>query len=123
MLKTASARFAAKGYSAVSMRDLASAVGVMGAKLYHHLSDKEELTRASLSPVFSERVSTIEGLLEQHTSLDDRMEAFVSRFVKMIMGEELLMRLVLRELLDGTGERLEYLAKTVFKEPFSCLPV
>jgi len=71
--------------------------------------------------VFSERISTIEGLLEQHSSPDDRLEAFVSWFVEMILGEELFMRLVLRELLDGAEERLEYLAKTVFKEPFALL--
>ena len=38
-----------------------------------------------------------------------------------IFGEGLFTRLILRELLDGTEERLEYLAKTVFKKPFALL--
>lgn len=121
ILRTASALFASKGYSAVSMRDVASAVGVTVANLYHHFKDKEELIRASLSHVFSERMSTIEGLVEQHSSPDDRLEAFVTWFIDTILAEELFMRLILRELLDGTEERLEYLAKTVFKEPFALL--
>jgi AcrR family transcriptional regulator len=121
ILKVASSLFASKGYSAVSMRNVAAAVGVTVANLYYHFRDKEELIRASLSHVFSERMSSLEGLLEQQTSPDDRLEAFVSWFVQVIFGEELFMRLILRELLDGTEERLEYLAKTVFKEPFALM--
>lgn len=103
------------------MRDVAVAVGVTVANLYHYFKNKEELIRASLSHVFSERMSTIEGLLGRHSSPDDRLEAFVTWFVETIYGEELFMRLILRELLDGTEERLEYVAKTVFKEPFDLL--
>lgn len=121
ILKAASLLFAARGYSAVSMRDVAVAVGVTVANLYHYFKNKEELIRASLSHVFSERMSTIEGLLGRHSSPDDRLEAFVTWFVETIYGEELFMRLILRELLDGTEERLEYVAKTVFKEPFDLL--
>jgi AcrR family transcriptional regulator len=121
ILKVASGLFASKGYSAVSMRDVAAAVGVTVANLYYHFTDKEELVRASLAHMFSERMSPLEGLLKQHASPDDRLEAFVSWFVQVIFGEEPFTRLILRELLDGTEERLEYLAKTVFKEPFALL--
>ncbi len=121
ILVVASGLFASKGYSAVSMRDVAAAVGVTVANLYYHFKDKEELVRASLAHVFSERMSPLEGLVKQHASPDDRLEAFVSWFVREIFGEGLFTRLILRELLDGTEERLEYLAKTVFKKPFALL--
>lgn len=121
ILEVASGLFASKGYSAVSMRDVAAAVGVTVASLYYHFTDKEELVRASLAHVFSERTSPLEGLLKQHASPDDRLEAFVAWFVGVIFGDEPFTRLILRELLDGTEERLEYLAKTVFKGPFALL--
>jgi AcrR family transcriptional regulator len=121
ILEVASGLFASKGYSAVSMRDIATAVGVTVANLYYHFTDKEELIRASLAHVFSERMSSLEGLVKQHASPDDRLEAFVCWFVREILGEGLFTRLILRELLDGTEERLEYLAKTVFKKPFALL--
>jgi len=121
ILMVASGLFASKGYSAVSMRDVASAVGVTVANLYYHFKDKEELIRASLSHVFFERMSPLEGLLQQYASLDDRLEAFVSWIVQVIFGDELFTRLVFRELMDGTDERLEYLNKTVFQEPFDLL--
>lgn len=121
ILKVASGLFASKGYTAVSMRNVAAAVGITVANLYYHFTDKEELIRASLSHVFSERMSFLEGLVKQHASPDDRLEAFVSGFVRVIFGEEPFTRLIFREMLDGTEERLEYLAKTVFKEPFILL--
>lgn len=35
--------FAAKGYAAVSMRDIAAAVGIRASSIYHHFSGKQEL--------------------------------------------------------------------------------
>ena len=121
ILKAASSLFASKGYSAVSMRDVAVGVGVTAANLYYHFADKEELIRASLAYSFSERLSPLEGLLKQQASADERLEAFIAWFVQVIFGNELFTRLILRELLDGNDARLEYLAKTVFREPFALL--
>ncbi len=35
--------FATKGYAAVSMRDIATAVGIRASSIYHHFSGKQEL--------------------------------------------------------------------------------
>jgi AcrR family transcriptional regulator len=44
---SAAARFfAERGYAAVGMRDVAEAVGVRGASLYHHFASKEEILYA-----------------------------------------------------------------------------
>lgn len=40
---TAARLFKQKGYSAVTMRDLAAAVGIKAASLYNHISSKEEI--------------------------------------------------------------------------------
>jgi AcrR family transcriptional regulator len=120
ILKAASRLFASQGY-AVSMREVAAAVGVTVANLYYHFKDKEDLVRATLSHVFSERMSPLEDILEQHESPEQRLEVFISWFVQLIFGEEIFTRLLFRELLDGNGVRLRYLSKTVFKEPFARL--
>ncbi len=75
ILKVASGLFASKGYSSVPMRNIAAAVGVTVANLYYHFADKEDLVRASLAYVFSERLSPLERLVKQHASPDDRLEA------------------------------------------------
>ncbi len=38
--------FSNKGYSAVSMRDIATAVGIRASSIYHHFSGKQELFEA-----------------------------------------------------------------------------
>jgi AcrR family transcriptional regulator len=43
ILLTAAALFRHKGYSAVTMRDLASELGIKAASLYNHISSKQEI--------------------------------------------------------------------------------
>ena len=43
ILKTAARLFKEKGYTAVTMRDLATEIGVKAASLYNHISSKEEI--------------------------------------------------------------------------------
>jgi AcrR family transcriptional regulator len=43
IVKTASQLFKARGYSAVTMRDLAAALDIKAASLYNHISGKQEI--------------------------------------------------------------------------------
>ena len=66
--------FASKGYAAVSMRDIASAVGIRASSIYNHFSGKQELFDAlvqkannikySLQTVFMNAFSKIETVEE-----------------------------------------------------------
>jgi AcrR family transcriptional regulator len=120
ILKAAAQLFASQGY-AVPMRDVAAAVGVTVANLYYHFKDKEDLVRATLSHVFAERMSPLEEILDQHDSPEQRLEVFISWLIQLIFSEEIFTRLLFRELMDGNEVRLQYLATTVFKEPFTQL--
>lgn len=66
--------FAAKGYAAVSMRDIATAVGIRASSIYNHFSGKQELFDAlvqkanniknSLQVVFLNAFSKVEAVEE-----------------------------------------------------------
>ena len=43
IIAIASALFKDKGYSAVTMRDIAKAMGIKAASLYNHIKNKEEI--------------------------------------------------------------------------------
>lgn len=43
IIKTATKLFKEKGYSAVTMRDLATAMGIKAASLYNHIDSKQEI--------------------------------------------------------------------------------
>ena len=45
IVKTAAKLFKEKGYSAVTMRDLATAMGIKAASLYNHINSKQEILK------------------------------------------------------------------------------
>ncbi|WP_295387442.1 TetR/AcrR family transcriptional regulator [uncultured Thiodictyon sp.] len=121
ILNVASELYASKGYTAVSMRDVAAVVGVTPANLYHHFKDKECLIRAALAQVFGERTAPLETLLLAQASPAQQFDCFIDWFVRLVFDDTIFSRLLTRELLDGTPERLRYLTQTVFDRPISLL--
>ncbi|NKB84867.1 TetR/AcrR family transcriptional regulator [Brucella grignonensis] len=119
IIETAAGLFADLGYSAVSMRDVASKVGVTPANLYHHFKGKDELIREALAHVFARKTAPLEALLEAAQYQDEKLEVFIRWFTHLLVRDRILFRLLVRELTDGDAERLEYLSKTVFERPFA----
>jgi AcrR family transcriptional regulator len=121
ILTVASTLYATRGYEAVSMRDVAAEVRIKPASLYYHFKDKEALVRESLAYVFAEKTAPMEALLQAGSSPQERFEAFIAWFVRLIFEDPIFSRLLTRELLDGTAERLAYLSREVFDRSFSLL--
>lgn len=121
ILTTASTLYATRGYEAVSMRDVAAEVRIKPASLYYHFKDKEALVRESLAYVFAEKTLPMETLLQAERPPQERFETFIAWFVRLIFQDPIFSRLLSRELLDGSAERLEYLSRVVFDRPFSLL--
>lgn len=64
IIKTAAKLFKEKGYSAVTMRDLATAMGMKAASLYNHISSKQEILKEiiiSLAVEFTEGMQVIKS--------------------------------------------------------------
>ena len=110
--------FAASGYAATSMRDLAKACGITPAALYHHFTDKEQLYLEVLEHVFSRRIGRMGEALKGLTTFEDKVRRVVEVLVNAIHDDELFLPMLRRELLERDERRLEYLATRVFAEPF-----
>jgi len=110
--------FAAGGYAATSMRDLAKACGITPAALYHHFTDKEQLYLEVLEHVFSRRIGRMGEALKGLTTFEDKVRRVVEVLVNAIHDDELFLPMLRRELLERDEKRLEYLATRVFAEPF-----
>lgn len=66
--------FSRKGYAAVSMRDIATVVGIRASSIYHHFSGKQEL---------------FEALIQKATEVKEALQAvFMSALSKAGMVEE-----------------------------------
>ena len=113
--------FAKSGYDGVSMRNIAAAVGISGATLYHHYPNKQSLYLAAMTLAFEDKAIGIMTALEASGSAIQRLEQFVAGFTGLIAKDPDFRALLQRELLDGDEIRLKLLADQVFKVPFQAM--
>ena len=100
------------------MRDISKAVGISGAALYHHYSDKQSLYVATMEFAFKDKAMGIASALDSQGTALERLERFVTSFTELMAGDPDFRALLQRELLDGDEERLRLLASQVFERPF-----
>jgi TetR/AcrR family transcriptional regulator len=121
ILAAASALYADRGYDAVSMRDVAAAVAIQPASLYHHFKDKDALILAALEHVLSAKTAPGREILLAQQAPEQRLNAFVDWLADLYFGDAVFARITVRGALDGNDERRAYLAKTVIDSVFAPL--
>ena len=77
IVSAAARTFAEQGYAAVGMREIADAVGVRGASLYHHFASKEEILYAVCLTVTREPNEENLPLLDAAGTPSERIDALV----------------------------------------------
>lgn len=110
--------FAEQGYSAVSMRTIAQAVGVSAAALYHHFSDKQTLYLAAMTQAFVDKADSLEKILSSGIAPEIRLAQFITRLCELIHQDNDFSLLIQREMMDGDEIRLRLLATEVYRDLF-----
>ena len=110
--------FAQSGYAGVSMRDIADAVGIRAASLYHHFPDKQALYLQAMARAFEDKAQGFAEALAVTGTAEKRLAGFVETFTTLMSKDPDFRALLQRELLDGDEMRLKLLARGVFQEPF-----
>ncbi len=103
------------------MRDIAGAVGITQAALYHHYADKQSLYLAAMGHAFSDKAVGITEALQSKGTPTERLERFISSFTRLMASDPDFRALLQRELLDGDESRLQLLAEQAFLEPFQAM--
>jgi len=83
IVRVAAKLFKEKGYSAVTMRDLATAMGIKAASLYNHINSKQDILNAiiiSLAEEFTEGMKLIQS--SQNTCID-KLKTIIELHVKI----------------------------------------
>lgn len=80
--RAAAASFAAHGYEATSLRDVASAVGIKVGSLYNHISSKEDLLLSIMSETMGDLESRMERALSGRDDPLDRLIAFIECHIR-----------------------------------------
>lgn len=106
VLDVAESLFAAKGYEATALGDIARGVGIRSPSLYNHFRNKAALYEAVLDRLI-ERFSAPLRELQEGEPTRERIRAWQAQLVRMHVSNPNLARLVQHEALNpGPGARL-----------------
>src|SRR5580765_8162323 len=78
--------FAAQGYHAAAMDDIAERAGVSKPVLYQHFPGKLELYQALLTTYADELVAQVEAALSATADNEERVEAAVAAYFDFVAG-------------------------------------
>lgn len=110
--------FSARGFNAVSMREIASSAGVSKANIYHHFDSKEALYRAILEQSARELSGLVESLAQGRGSYASRITEFAAGHLQHLEANSLASRLIIREAFSGDDESSRFLVDQVFGSIF-----
>jgi AcrR family transcriptional regulator len=105
LLEVAQERFAARGYAAVSVRELARAAHVSPAMIAYYFRDKAGLLDAVLERVFERLLAQVRVLAEAPAPGADALERLIRLYVETLGHEPWIPAFILREVLGGDAER------------------
>jgi AcrR family transcriptional regulator len=99
ILGAATRLFAAQGFGATSLAEIADAVGIRKASLLYHFPSKEALHQSVLDNLLSHWNETLPRLLEAVAG-EDRFDALLDETVRFFLADRDRARLLMREALD-----------------------
>ncbi|MCF8006193.1 MAG: TetR/AcrR family transcriptional regulator [Methylovulum sp.] len=113
--------FAEKGYSAVSMRQVATLAKVSVAGIYHHYPDKKALYLDAIRFAFSGKEDIFNTVWVMQCSPEKTLTLFIRALFDVLLADRTFHRLMQYEIMEADGERLQLLAQSVFHQQFSLL--
>ena len=86
IIKTASALFSERGYSAVSMRDLAEAIGIKAASIYNHVSSKQEILSLIIIRTAEEFTEGMKVIAASKNSALEKMKSIIEMHTRITLN-------------------------------------
>lgn len=121
ILRLAIPLFAQAGFTGVSMRKVANAVGITPAALYHHFKDKDQLYMETMRYAFADKVVAVGALLKAPADTLERLEMLIRWLAETLYAETDFRKLLQWVLLDADRQRTVTLVQTTFEELFAIL--
>lgn len=83
IIKTAAKLFKEKGYSAVTMRDLATEMGMKAASLYNHINSKQQILKEIIISLAEEFTSGLQEIQKSNKSNIEKLRDIVKLHVNI----------------------------------------
>ncbi|MBI3654455.1 MAG: TetR/AcrR family transcriptional regulator [Acidobacteria bacterium] len=111
ILAAAEALFAAHGFAATSVRDIAQQAGVTSALLHYYFGNKQGLYRAILENAVAKIRALITQTADSREPVRQRLTRFIEAEAAYILRHPNLARILLREMLEGGEELIKVFQK------------
>jgi len=89
IIYTAAKLFKEKGYSAVTMRDIAKAMGIKAASLYNHINSKQEILANIIISLAKEFTKGMDIIMNSNNNSIDNLKNIVNLHVKITTNNTL----------------------------------
>lgn len=83
IIKVATKLFKKKGYSAVTMRDIAKSMGIKAASLYNHINSKQDILTTIIISLAEEYTEGIEIIKLSESNSIDKLKQIIALHVKI----------------------------------------
>lgn len=103
------------------MRQLAQAVDMSVAAIYHHFPDKNTLYLEAVRYAFSDKEQIFAQVWESGCPAEEKLARFVRSLIEVMLKDPDFHRLMQREILEADPERMQLLAQGVFNRQFCLL--
>lgn len=97
IISAAAQIFREKGYQAASMQDIAQAVHLQKASLYHHVESKQEILLTILNQALDLLIEDMQSVVAMDLPADDKLRQAIRVYVGRIAGEADLAAVLLLE--------------------------
>jgi AcrR family transcriptional regulator len=86
IVRTAEMLFKKKGYNAVTMRDIAQAVGIKAASLYNHIQSKQQILSEIIIAIGEEFTQGMSEIVEAKLTSIEKLEHIIGLHVRITMA-------------------------------------
>lgn len=83
IIKTATKLFKEKGYSAVTMRDLATEMGIKAASLYNHIDSKQDILKSIIISLAEDFTNGMEVIKNSDSNAIEKLKSIVTLHVEI----------------------------------------
>lgn len=84
IIETAAQVFRQKGYHGASMEDVAQAVNLKKASLYHHFTSKQEILLEILDRALQLLLEKISAITSQNKSADEKLRLMIRQYLQIL---------------------------------------
>ncbi len=97
ILEAAAQIFSQKGFHAASMQDIAQAVKLQKASLYHHVNSKQEILVAILDQALDLLIEQMQAVMEQRLSPEEKLRQAMIAYLQAMLEHRDLAAVLLLE--------------------------